>query len=344
VTVVSQTVPDGTSLLPGENFVKVWRLKNTGTTTWTNYRAIFIQDPGGGATSVNLLTSGASGVSIPAAAAGDIVDLSLPMRAPATPGVYASYWQLQNAAGTAFGPFLRVQIQVQSGGNALQISSQQSYEAPTRTLVLAASAVDNLSRPVTSGVFNWSLHDSSGAQRAEGSLTYQGSQWVARYTLPAALTSGLYTVRYSLTDGARTGAAAGNFAVGDLVDLTGVVRDAKSRAPISAAEVRAGGKATQTDAAGKYLLSGLNPTGLTTISVTKSGYTPYDAPLEPSSGARTIVRDVELVAASIFKPVITQLTAQSDGVFLAGVPFINRYSVRVNWNGSPGTVSMSLPS
>jgi uncharacterized protein (TIGR03437 family) len=338
VTVVSETVPDGSQLLPGENFVKVWRLKNAGTTTWTNYRAAFVQSPGVGATSVNLLASGASTVPIPTAAPGDIVDLSLAMRVPTTPGVYASYWQLQSAAGTPFGTLLDVQIQVQSGGITLQIAPRQTYEAATRTLVLAASATDSLSRAVTTGNFNWSLRDSSGVQRAAGNLTYQNGEWGTRYTMPAPLSAGLYSVQYSLTDGGRSGSAVGSFSVGDLVDITGTVRDGKTRAPLPSVEVRAGGKVTQTDASGKYVLSGLSPSALTTITGTKAGYISYDVPVNAMSGSRTIVRDFELFPSSPSKPVITGLTAQYEGTFLAGVPFTNRYAARVTWNGSPGTV------
>ncbi|RLC66117.1 MAG: hypothetical protein DRH97_07000 [Chloroflexi bacterium] len=36
------TIPDGTDLAPGDNFTKTWRLKNTGTCTWTSgYSLVF---------------------------------------------------------------------------------------------------------------------------------------------------------------------------------------------------------------------------------------------------------------------------------------------------------------
>ncbi|MBL8100545.1 MAG: hypothetical protein JNK81_15280, partial [Anaerolineales bacterium] len=36
------TIPDGTTLLPGETFTKVWRLKNRGTCTWSpDYMLVF---------------------------------------------------------------------------------------------------------------------------------------------------------------------------------------------------------------------------------------------------------------------------------------------------------------
>jgi len=205
VTVVLQTVPDGSQLLPGENFIKMWRLRNAGTTTWTNYRAVFVQSPGAGAIGVNLLDSGVSTVPIPTAAPGDLADLSLPMRAPAEPGAYASYWQLQNASGTPFGTLLGVQLQVRSSGGTLQIAPRQTYDAATRTLVLTANATDSLSRAVTTGKLNWSLRDNSGVQRTGGNLTYQNGEWGTRHTLPTPLSAGLYSVQYTLTDGGRSG-------------------------------------------------------------------------------------------------------------------------------------------
>ena len=338
VTVISQTVPDGSQLLPGENFLKVWRLRNAGTTTWTNYRAVFVQSPGAGAMSVNLLTSGASTVPIPTAAPGDLIDLSLPMRAPAEPGTYASYWQLQNASGTLFGTLLAVQMQVRSSGVTLQIAPRQTYEAATRTLMLAANVTDSLSRPVTIGNLNWSLRDISGVQRAAGSLTYQNGEWGTRHTLPAPLSAGLYSLQYTLTEGGRSGSAVGSFSLGDLLDITGTVRDGKTRTPLPGVDVRAGGKAALTDAIGKYFLGGLSPSALGMITGTKSGYTSYNASLDSPSGSRTIVRDFDMFPSSPSNPVITGLTGRYEGTFLAGVPFNNRYTARVTWNGSPGTV------
>ena len=40
--VSDETIPDYTTLAPGEVFIKTWRLKNIGTCTWTNaYRVVF---------------------------------------------------------------------------------------------------------------------------------------------------------------------------------------------------------------------------------------------------------------------------------------------------------------
>jgi len=94
--VTDVTVPDGTSFKPGETFTKTWRLKNTGSCTWTNsYRVVF--DSGnslGAPASFNLPTS------VPPDA---IVDISVQMKAPDAEKDYQSNWKLQNAAGITFG-------------------------------------------------------------------------------------------------------------------------------------------------------------------------------------------------------------------------------------------------
>jgi hypothetical protein len=90
------TVPDGTVMQPGQGFVKTWRLKNIGTCAWTQgYTLIF---------------SGGSAMSGPANSAlpvvvppGGIVDVSVNLVAPTTPGSYVGYWKLATNYGAQFG-------------------------------------------------------------------------------------------------------------------------------------------------------------------------------------------------------------------------------------------------
>ena len=90
------TVPDGTVFAPGANFLKIWRLKNVGTCTWTtSYKMIFdTGDQMGGPSSVNMP------MVVPP---GHTVDMSVNLTAPATAGSYRGYWKFQNAGGTPFG-------------------------------------------------------------------------------------------------------------------------------------------------------------------------------------------------------------------------------------------------
>lgn len=93
--VTDVTVPDGSVFQPGVAFVKTWRLKNTGTCTWTSaYGMAFVSgDPLGATTSMT----------IPTTAPGQQMDISFNMNAPTTPGHYRGYWMLKDPQGNKFG-------------------------------------------------------------------------------------------------------------------------------------------------------------------------------------------------------------------------------------------------
>ncbi|GAB4525388.1 MAG: hypothetical protein Fur0018_09800 [Anaerolineales bacterium] len=90
------TVPDDSQFRPGDTFVKTWRLKNTGTCTWTtDYALAFSEgDKLGTVTEVPLTTS---------VAPEQTVDLSVNMTAPDALGTYQSDWLLKDAQGNTFG-------------------------------------------------------------------------------------------------------------------------------------------------------------------------------------------------------------------------------------------------
>ena len=83
------TIPDGTEIQPGETFVKTWRMRNTGTCTWTNtYSWTFT----GGHAFEWLETS-----SIDLVSSGEEIDISVTLVAPEKPGAYAGQWRLTGA-------------------------------------------------------------------------------------------------------------------------------------------------------------------------------------------------------------------------------------------------------
>jgi len=94
--VTDVTVADGTSFEPGTTFVKTWRLRNTGTCTWTtSYKVVFESGAAmSGPASKNLTDS---------VAPGQTIDISVTLKAPNTAGTYQGYWKLQNASGATFG-------------------------------------------------------------------------------------------------------------------------------------------------------------------------------------------------------------------------------------------------
>ena len=94
--ILDVTIRDNALVFPGEAFVKIWRLQNTGTCTWdTSYAITFI---GGqrmkGNTRVNLTTM------VPP---GSTVDLAVDMAAPDQPGSYQGFWKLIGRDGNYFG-------------------------------------------------------------------------------------------------------------------------------------------------------------------------------------------------------------------------------------------------
>ena len=91
------TIPDKTELVPGETFTKTWRLKNTGSCTWTSgYSLAFQSGESMGAPENVQLTTGT-------VTPGQEVDVSIVLEAPVSPGTYQGYFKLRNTDGAVFG-------------------------------------------------------------------------------------------------------------------------------------------------------------------------------------------------------------------------------------------------
>ena len=103
-TTVDVSVPDGTEMTPGQDFVKTWRIKNTGTCTWgSGYSVIFS------------FGDKMSGVAEPLTAAvtpNEEVEVSVRFKAPQEAGQYSSTWRMANANNSPFGETFYVLIVV----------------------------------------------------------------------------------------------------------------------------------------------------------------------------------------------------------------------------------------
>jgi hypothetical protein len=89
--------PDGSDLAPGATFIKTWRLRNSGTCTWTSsYSLVFDHGDSMGAAASTQLTTGT-------VAPGQTVDVSISLTAPSTAGTYRGYFRLRNSSGVIFG-------------------------------------------------------------------------------------------------------------------------------------------------------------------------------------------------------------------------------------------------
>ncbi len=94
--VADVTVPDGTVFAPNQTFVKTWRIRNSGLTTWTTaYSLIFFSGEKMGAPSAMPLPNDVS--------PNATVDVSVTLVSPSTPGQYIGYFMLRNPQGKNFG-------------------------------------------------------------------------------------------------------------------------------------------------------------------------------------------------------------------------------------------------
>ena len=110
VFVSDVTIKDGQTLYAGESFTKVWRVKNTGTCTWTpDYSFVFTSGS----------RMGGSDIRVPQKVApGQTVDLSIDMIAPYTNGTYKGFWQMRSPYGVGFGQTVWAKIRVNGSAAA----------------------------------------------------------------------------------------------------------------------------------------------------------------------------------------------------------------------------------
>ncbi len=89
--------PDGAIVEANTTFTKTWRLRNVGSCTWTSgYKLVFDHGDSMNAPAETTLTTG----TVPP---GGTVDISVELKAPATPGTYKGYFKLRSPEGIVFG-------------------------------------------------------------------------------------------------------------------------------------------------------------------------------------------------------------------------------------------------
>jgi len=99
------TIPDNTGMTPGQNFTKTWRLRNSGSCSWsTAYDAVFVDGNAmGGQAAVPM-----AGVVPP----NSTVDISVSFSAPSSNGTFRATYRMRNDADVLFGTIFYVQIVV----------------------------------------------------------------------------------------------------------------------------------------------------------------------------------------------------------------------------------------
>jgi len=105
-TTVDVNIPDGTTMTPGQDFIKTWRVKNNGSCPWgAGYELAYA----GYANQMSGQFQPLEEVVQP----GQEVELSVQFQAPDEAGEYVSAWQMSNPAGVTFLEIIFVKILVQ---------------------------------------------------------------------------------------------------------------------------------------------------------------------------------------------------------------------------------------
>lgn len=92
--VADVTIPDSTSVKPGEALHKTWRLRNDGACVWSGYDLVFFEGANMGANAVGL------GATV---YPGETVDISISLTAPNRTGNFTGYYKLRDSSGSIFG-------------------------------------------------------------------------------------------------------------------------------------------------------------------------------------------------------------------------------------------------
>ncbi|MEO6626857.1 MAG: NBR1-Ig-like domain-containing protein, partial [Burkholderiaceae bacterium] len=171
------TVPDSGVVAPGQPLNKIWRLRNTGSSTWgSGYQLVLI----GGAS----LDNGVTAIDVPTTAPSGSADLLVAFTAPADLGARRSYWRLRSPEGAYFGPAIWAQLDTQPVGSAISVLSA-SPGSPS-----AAGSVQVLARVEGMANFRALRLVIDGAVVAETTATELSYNW---------LTAGLDPVEHSVT-------------------------------------------------------------------------------------------------------------------------------------------------
>ena len=102
------TIPDGSVLKPGEDFQKVWAIRNTGTCTWDEgYALVFI----GGDSAIDPVNFEFK-KSSDFVSAGEGINIGINLTAPLAVGKYQGNWRMRSDAGTYFGETFTVVFEV----------------------------------------------------------------------------------------------------------------------------------------------------------------------------------------------------------------------------------------
>ncbi|KAG7219844.1 hypothetical protein INR49_005866 [Caranx melampygus] len=106
---LDENLPDGTRLEPGTKFIKYWKMRNSGTISWTSEtKLVFMWG------NLGLASEKKREVPVPLLLPGQVGVVSVAFVAPVMEGTYTSHWRLAHC-GCQFGPRVWCSIVVDPG-------------------------------------------------------------------------------------------------------------------------------------------------------------------------------------------------------------------------------------
>ena len=136
------TYPDGAYVPQGQSFQKTWRIRNTGTVTWTTRMALVFTggDQMGAAPCVYLPYN---------VSPGYYVDITVPMTAPSIPTNTKGEWMLRTPDGTLFGVGCNGQTPVWVNINTMNVNASCACYNPAgcTTPCVINAASNTVTRP-----------------------------------------------------------------------------------------------------------------------------------------------------------------------------------------------------
>ncbi len=125
--VTDVTYPDNTVVSAGDTFTKTWRLKNTGSCSWTpSYALVFVSGNMMSGPTVQAITGNVN--------PGQTVDISVNLQAPSNNGTYRGNWALRNSGGVIFTQFyVQIKVNGSGGGSATATPTATPTTVPSST-------------------------------------------------------------------------------------------------------------------------------------------------------------------------------------------------------------------
>jgi hypothetical protein len=120
--VTDVTIPDNTSLAVGREFVKTWRMRNSGTCDWGPGVQFVLVD--------GEQMGGPASVNVPSTPADSTVDISVTLQAPREAGAHSGTWRMRAPDGTDFGDQPYVLIIVPTTATATPSATPTTTAAP----------------------------------------------------------------------------------------------------------------------------------------------------------------------------------------------------------------------